>query len=174
MRSRIVLTIGVCAGLAGGAGAGALAADKPAGTHESNAKAAKPKLENRALFAVLTGRKEVDASGHRGAGDPNGRGSFTAIVDGNQLCFGITVKDLGAAPTAAHIHGPARPNQNAGVVVPLTAPASPDPGASSGCVSVDPALARAILKRPHRYYANVHTGQFPDGAVRGQLTRKSR
>ena len=121
----------------------------------------------------MTGRNEVDANGRRGAGDTNGRGSFTAIVDGEQLCFGITVKNLGAAPTAAHIHGPARPNQNAGIVVPLTAPTSPDPGASSGCVSVNPALAQAILKNPHRYYANVHTTQFPAGAIRGQLHRKS-
>ena len=165
MRTRIIWAVVVCAMLAFGVGAVAAGKPKP--------PTAKPKLQDRALFAVLTGRNEVDANGHRGAGDPNGRGSFTAIVDGNQLCFGITVKDLGAAPTAAHIHGPARPNQNAGIVVPLTAPTSPDPGASSGCVSVDPAVAQAILKNPHRYYANVHTTQFPGGAIRGQLHRKS-
>jgi CHRD domain len=172
MRTRIILAIGICAMLA--LGAGAVAAGKPAATHRSANDAAKPKLENRALFAVLTGRKEVDADGRRGAGDLNGRGSFTAIVDGNQLCFGITVKNLGAAPIAAHIHGPARPNQNAGIVVALTAPASGDPGASSGCVTADSAVARAILKNPHRYYANVHTTQFPGGAVRGQLSHKLR
>jgi hypothetical protein len=171
MRTRIVVSVAVCAGLA--FGAGAVAAGKPP-AHQPNAHAAKPKLENRALFAVLTGRKEVDANGHRGAGDLNGRGSFTAIVDGNQLCFGITVKNLGSAPIAAHIHGRARPNQNAPIVVTLTPPSSPDPGASSGCVSVDPALARAILKNPHKYYTNVHTTQFPGGAVRGQLGSKSR
>jgi CHRD domain len=169
MRTRIVPGLAICAAVA--LAAVAVAAGKP--TAKPKAPAAKSKLENRALFAVMTGRKEVDASGRRGAGDPNGRGSFTAIVDGNQLCFGITVKDLGAAPTAAHIHGPARPNQNAAIVVPLTAPANGDPGASSGCVSVDPALARAILKNPRRYYANVHTSQFTGGAVRGQLSRRS-
>jgi hypothetical protein len=165
MRTRIVVALAVCAVLASGVGAVAAGKPKP--------PTAKPELQDRALFAVLTGRNEVDASGRRGAGDLNGRGSFTAIVDGSQLCFGITVKNLGAAPTAAHIHGSARPNQNAGIVVPLTAPSSPDPGASSGCVSVDPAVAQAILKNPHRYYANVHTTQFPAGAVRGQLRRKS-
>jgi CHRD domain len=170
MRTRIILAIGICATLA----LGAVAAGKPAATHQSAHHAATPKLENRALFAVLTGRKEVDADGRRGAGDLNGRGSFTAIVDGDQLCFGITVKNLGAAPIAAHIHGPARPNQNAGIVVALTPPSSGDPGASSGCVTVDTAVARAILKRPHKYYANVHTTQFPGGAVRGQLSRKLR
>jgi hypothetical protein len=165
MRTRSIWAVVVCAMLA--LGVGAVAAGKP------KPPTAKPKLQDRALFAVMTGRNEVDANGRRGAGDTNGRGSFTAIVDGEQLCFGITVKNLGAAPTAAHIHGPARPNQNAGIVVPLTAPTSPDPGASSGCVSVNPALAQAILKNPHRYYANVHTTQFPAGAIRGQLHRKS-
>jgi hypothetical protein len=151
-----------------------VAAGKPPATHQAKSHAAKPKLENRALFAVMTGRKEVDANGHRGAGDPTGRGSFTAIVDGTQLCFGITVKNLGSAPILAHIHGPARPNQNAGILVHLTPPSTGDPGASSGCVPVDPALAHKILKRPHKYYVNVHTTQFPAGAVRGQLNGKFR
>jgi hypothetical protein len=172
MRTRIILAVAVCAALA--FGAGAMAAGKPPGTHAPKAQAAKVKLENRALFAVLTGRKEVDADGHRGAGDLNGRGSFTAIVDGSKLCFGITVKNLGSAPIAAHIHGRARPNQNAPIVVPLTAPSTPDPGASSGCVTVDPDLAQAILKNPHKYYANVHTSQFPGGAIRGQLSPRPR
>jgi hypothetical protein len=146
---------------------GALAGTSP-GSHGSPHAKARPAT---ALFAVLSGRKEVDTNGRRGAGDPDGRGSFTAIVDGDQLCFGITVTNLDA-PVAAHIHR-GRPNQNGPIVVPLTAPSSGDPGASSGCVTVDPALARSILKNPHRYYANVHTGPFPNGAARGQLFRKS-
>ena len=176
MRSRIVPGLAICAALA--LAAGTVAAGQPTAKPKPPAakpkpRGAKPKLADRVLFAVMTGRKEVDASGHRGAGDLNGRGSFTAIVDGDKLCFGITVKDLGAAPVAAHIHGPARPNQNAPVLIPLTAPTTGDPGASSGCVSVDPAVAQAILKNPRKYYANVHTSQFPNGAVRGQLGRKS-
>jgi hypothetical protein len=171
MRTRIVTTVVLCAAVA--FGAGAVAAGKPTATHQPELRAATPKLDDRALFAVMTGRKEVGANGRRGAGDLNGRGSFTAIVDGNQLCFGITVKNLGSAPTAAHIHGPARSNQNADIVVALSPPSSPDPGASSGCVTVEPAVAQAILKHPRKYYANVHTGQFPAGAVRGQLERKS-
>ena len=47
MRSRIIPTNGVCPGLAAGAGAGALAVDKSAGTHEAKTNTAKPKLENR-------------------------------------------------------------------------------------------------------------------------------
>ena len=170
MRTRIALTFiaiaAVAAALATGAFAGA--AKKPPPNTKAQGKA---KVDTRALFAVLTGRNEVDANGRRGAGDPDGRGSFTAIVDGDQLCFGITVTNLDQ-PAAAHIHK-ARRNPNGPIVVPLTQPTDGDPGASSGCVDVDPAVAQAILKNPHKYYANVHTAAFPDGAVRGQLGRKS-
>ena len=166
MRTRIIVVLAVAAAavtlLATGALAGA--------THGKSQ--AKSSHESRALFAVLTGRKEVDVNGHRGAGDPDGHGSFTAIVDGDQLCFGITATNLDQ-PVAAHIHQ-ARPNQNGPIVVPLTAPTTGDPGASSGCVTVDPAVSAAILKNPHKYYANVHTAAFPGGAMRGQLFRKSR
>jgi CHRD domain len=174
MRMRITLTfvVAAIAAVALAAGAFAGAAKKPPPHAKPHAKAqGKAKVGSRALFAVLTGRNEIGADGRRGAGDPDGRGSFTAIVDGDQLCFGITVTNLDA-PAAAHIHN-ARRNQNGPIVVPLTQPTAGDPGASSGCVTVDPTLAQAILKNPHKYYANVHTAAFPNGAVRGQLGRKS-
>ena len=168
MRTRIVGTVAAVGAAAAVLGAGALAS----GQSGSYGSAQAGKLEKRALFAVLTGKKEVDLEGNRGVGDPDGRGSFTATVDGTQLCFGITVKNLDA-PVAAHIHR-GRSNQNGPIVVPLTPhPSGGDPGASSGCVTVDAALSRAILKNPHKYYANVHTAAFGAGAVRGQLFRKS-
>jgi hypothetical protein len=168
MRTRIILTVlaAAFAAIALATGAVAGAGKKPPKSHDKAAK-----LESRALFAVLTGRNEVDANGRRGAGDPDGRGSFTAIVDGNQLCFGVTVTNLDT-PTAAHIHA-GRRNQSNPPLVTLTQPATGDPGAASGCVTVDPTIAQAILKNPHKYYFNVHTAAFPNGAVRGQLARKS-
>jgi hypothetical protein len=172
MRTRIVLTLVFAALAAAAITAGAIAdkpGDKPHKKSATHAK--KAKVDTRALFAVLTGRNEVDANGRRGAGDPDAHGSFTAIVDGNQLCFGITVTNLDT-PMAAHIHK-GRRNENGAIVVPLTQPASGDPGASSGCATIDPALGQAILKNAHKYYANVHTAAFPNGAVRGQLGRKS-
>jgi hypothetical protein len=36
---------------------------------------------------------------------------------------------------------------------------------------VDDAVLSAILRRPGRYYVNVHTAAFGGGAVRGQLFR---
>jgi hypothetical protein len=170
MRARIVIPIAAVCGAAAALGSGALASGHPASGAQPAAQGKRP--ENRALFAVLTGRNEVDDQGRRGAGDPDGRGSFTATVDGDKLCFGITVKNLDE-PVAAHIHK-ARANRNGPIVVPLTQPSSGDPGASSGCVTVDTALARAILKNPRKYYANVHTAAFGAGAVRGQLSGKTR
>jgi CHRD domain len=121
---------------------------------------------SKALFAVLTGAKEPEG------GDPNGRGSFTAIVDGNRLCYGLTNKNI-EDPGAAHIHEGGR--RVAGdIVVPLQQPSSGDPGASSGCVRVSRSLGRAILANPNQYYVNVHTAGLPDGAVRGQLFGKQR
>jgi hypothetical protein len=170
MRTRIiVLLAAACAAsaLAGGALASGHSASRQHSQHRS--------LLDRELFAVLSGRNEVGTDNRRGAGDPDGRGSFTATVDRNggttQLCFGITIKNVDT-PVAAHIHK-ARPNSTGPIVVPLTPPSSGDPGASSGCVTVDPALANAILKNPHKYYANVHTAAFPMGAARGQLFAKT-
>jgi CHRD domain len=124
--------------------------------------------KDKALFGVMTGKKEVNAVGDRRVGDPEGRGSFSAIIDGAEFCYGIIVTNIDA-PVAAHIHR-GRPNQAGPIVLPLTTiPTSGDPGASSACIPIAPDLAAAILKNSHKYYVNVHTGPFPEGAVRSQL-----
>jgi CHRD domain len=128
---------------------------------------------NRAIFAVLTGAKEVDAvTGDRGAGDLNGRGSFSATFDGNELCYGIQVKNIDD-PIAAHIHRGGR-NVAGPVVMPLEHPEAGDPGSSTACEDVPAALARQIKRTPRRFYVNVHTADFPGGAVRGQLFARAR
>jgi len=129
--------------------------------------------KDRGLFAVLNGRNELDANTlRRGAGDPDGRGGTTVLIDGTGLCWGITVTNV-SQPVAAHIHEGKR-HENGPIVVPLTQPATGDPGASSGCAPVDEGLARDIQRHPHRYYVNVHTAYSPAGAVRGQLIGKRR
>jgi len=52
------------------------------------------------------------------------------------------------------------------VVVPL---APPTGGSSSACGRVDRALA--LARQPSGSYVNVHTAEFPAGALRGQLSR---
>jgi hypothetical protein len=57
------------------------------------------------------------------------------------------------------------------VVIPLQTPNAD--GLSSGCANTTRALVGSILGDPGSYYINVHTGDFPAGAIRGQLTGTS-
>ncbi len=173
------LTVAALAGiavLAITALAGAAPGKERTGSGHHHAKGqAKPHHHkaDRVLFARLNGRNEIGPDGRRGAGDPDGRGGFTALVANDQLCFGLTVDNLDA-PVAAHIHR-GKPRENGPIVVSLTAPSSGDPGASSGCVPPDggnTAVLQEILKHSNRFYVNVHTGAFPNGAVRGQLRHR--
>jgi hypothetical protein len=116
-------------------------------------------------LARLSGPVEVPP------GDPDGSGLATFIIDParSQLCYAIVVKDIMLPAILAHIHiapaGVAGP-----IVVPLAAPDAN--GTSSGCIGgIDQQLLRAIKSHPRQYYVNVHTTDFPAGAVRGQLHR---
>ena len=80
--------------------------------------------------------------------------------------WNIEVEDITLPAIAAHIHvGP--PTTTGAVVVTLSPPDAD--GASSGCTSVERELAKTIAKEPAAYYVNVHTTDYPAGALRGQL-----
>jgi CHRD domain len=119
------------------------------------------------LFAALNGQNEIGQDGERGAGDNNGGGSFSAVIKGQQLCYGLAVRDIGN-PTMARIYRGGR-NTNGPNLVTLTHPETGDPGASSGCTMIDQSLIRQIRRNPGRYYVNVHNSAYPGGAIRGQL-----
>ena len=130
------------------------------------------------LFAVLVGGNECVVPGPVcRKGDLDGIGSATIIFPtapgkpNTTVCWGITVDNL-TRPTAAHIHrGPA--GVNGGVVVTLSPPAAPGAGIQAPPQGAPPtvpaAIVAAIIKDPTSFYVNIHTGQFPDGAIRGQL-----
>ena len=135
----------------------------------------KPKFapKGTTFFATLLGRNEIGADGKRRAGDLDGQGGATVVTTATQLCFAVAVRGI-STPTAMHVHR-GRPNQNGDIVVPLDPPpTSGDPGASAGCVAVASGLLQEITKHPIRFYVNIHTGDFPDGALRGQLHRAPR
>ena len=131
--------------------------------------AASPASAQAQFFTVLNGANEVDTLGYANAGDPNGFGTAMVMIPADgELCFGIAVSGL-SKPTMAHIHT-GRAGTNGAIVVMLTQPKAGNPSASSGCLTgIDQMLLDDIRANPTNFYVNVHTGQFPSGAIRGQL-----
>ena len=140
--------------------------------------------ENTVLTAALDGRAEVatDASNMRIVGDRDGDGeAYVFGIDGDPstLCYVLIVEDiaeLDQAPLAgtrmAHIHAGAT-GENGPVEVNL---AWPQDGQAADCLTEGEAgkgltagEVRAILDDPDGYYVNVHNGEHPSGAIRGQL-----
>lgn len=120
------------------------------------------KQENpHSMTIELSGGAEVP-----GPGDTDGSGTANLKLDHakGELCYDISVKGI-EAPTAAHIHAGAAGKSGA-VKVALKKAAD---GAWKGCVSADKTLLDDIMKKPGDYYVNVHTADFPNGAIRGQL-----
>lgn len=122
----------------------------------------KDEHRGRPVTATLTG-----AAGVPGPGDADGTGTakITLNAGQGQVCYELTVSNIGAA-TAAHIHTGAATVAGP-VLVGLQAPGS---GSSKGCVDLDKEKVKEIIQNPANYYVNLHNAEFPDGAVRGQLS----
>jgi hypothetical protein len=118
-----------------------------------------------ALPTFLTGEAESPA------GDPVATGTATVRLrrGQGQVCYQVAGRNLPTA-SAMHIHrgaaGVAGP-----VLVPLTTPNAQ--GTASGCATAPRTTVAAILKAPAGFYLNVHTAEFPGGAIRGQLAGTS-
>jgi CHRD domain-containing protein len=104
------------------------------------------------------------------ATDADGRGTAKLRLnrERERVCFTITVRNIDDV-VAAHIH---RHSDSSIVVDLITAPASGN--RFTGCTEdVSKGLIRRILRKPRRYYVNVHTMAFPGGAVQGTLRKPS-
>lgn len=123
------------------------------------------------LSADMSGEQEVPVPGKPAVGAPGGRAIAQVEVKGNRVIFAFRWAGI-SAPTLGHIHQGGA-GVNGDVVVPLFAdkgmPATAT--AAAGVVTVsDPSVATAIRSNPTGFYLNLHTAEFPGGAVRGQLT----
>jgi CHRD domain len=110
--------------------------------------------------------------------DPEGQGEAVLRFDPGTgtLCYVIVVRGIGAPtePAAgigdAHIHGPLPAT---GIAVDLQTDfaqrGASDVFGAADCVAVDAATLDAILANPSLFYINVHTAEFPGGAVAGAL-----
>jgi hypothetical protein len=124
-----------------------------------------PTSGGQAFAVALVGETESPA------GDPvaTGTATFHLRAGQAQVCYQLAASHLPPA-VAAHIHA-GDAGVSGAVVVPLATPAAD--GSSSGCVNTTRALVRSILADPASFYANVHTAEFPGGAIRGQLSGTS-
>jgi hypothetical protein len=102
-------------------------------------------------------------------GDPDGSGSATITIDpaAGTACWELTAEGINPV-TQSHIHVGAE-GVSGDVVVPLDVDGFE--GSSEGCIEPmeDAAVLQAIVDDPAGYYVNLHTDDYPAGAIRGQL-----
>jgi hypothetical protein len=116
------------------------------------------------LSAALSGGEEVPPN------DSTGTGTVEATYDSdtNVLNYTVTYSGLTGDVTAAHFHGPAAPGENAPPTVPVdVALMSP----ISGTAMLTDAQESELLGG--QWYFNLHTAQYPDGELRGQVLQSA-
>jgi hypothetical protein len=118
------------------------------------------------FHATLTGAQEVPPTGS----SATGMGTVTLNAAETMITVDLSWSGLSAPATAAHIHGPAAPGTNAGVIFPFS-------GVPATTVGVIPTQTFAITPaqvadlEAGLFYMNVHDAIFPGGEIRGQLER---
>lgn len=100
-----------------------------------------------------------------GPGAPNAVGTANLFVD---MRYGILCYRMGYDGTsravAAHIHA-GGPGQHGRPVIDL----HPESNGDEGCVGADPTALRNLRENPEAFYLQLHTAEYPDGAIRGQV-----
>ncbi|MDQ3642278.1 MAG: CHRD domain-containing protein [Actinomycetota bacterium] len=104
-----------------------------------------------------------------GPGDPDGMGGASIELNGGtgQLCLTLTLSAVGP-PTDVHLHQ-APHGQTGPMVLAVPSPAEAAPPGPV-CVLIASDLSKKLREDPTGYYLQVHTREFPDGALRGQLS----
>lgn len=96
-------------------------------------------------------------------GSGTGSAAMTLDTDTNEFDWLVEWSGLSGAVTIAHFHGPALPNQNAGVEVAIDVSSIP----SAGMATISPSQASDLLAG--LWYINIHSTAFPPGEIRGQV-----
>ncbi|WP_332699443.1 CHRD domain-containing protein [Devosia sp.] len=112
------------------------------------------------MTAELTAAAEVPAN------ESAATGTLEATYDTETMMFTwtVTYDGLTGDATAAHFHGPAAADATAGPVVPIEGDlASPIEGSATLTEE------QATQLQDGMWYFNVHTAEYPDGEIRGQV-----
>jgi hypothetical protein len=129
------------------------------------------------LVSRMLGANEVpNSTPGAQTNDPDGFGSASVTFDLDavpaNVCWDLSYGNLTGVPVMAHIHGPAAPGVNANVVIAFTPFTTLTATGASACRDLtgpEAVIAADIVANPQNYYTNVHTTDFPGGAIRGQL-----
>ncbi len=115
------------------------------------------------LKATLNAASEVPAN------TSTGKGMAEVTVDDatKEVSWKVTFEGLTGPGTASHIHGPAAPGANAGVIQALGAKGAPVTSPLEGKATLTDAQIADILAG--KTYINVHTDMNKGGEIRGQL-----
>jgi CHRD domain-containing protein len=170
MRRRITLAVALVLG-----GAVALAAFASYGAADSG------KAKGKAMSSRMTSYQEVPSV------STNGTGKFQAKIKGSTIEYKLTYSGLSGSAVVAHIHF-GQVGVNGGVAAFLcgggSKPACPSgtSGTVSGTIVAADVLGPTVqgigageigeliaAMRAGVTYANVHTGNFPNGELRGQI-----
>jgi hypothetical protein len=111
----------------------------------------------------LTGAQSVPAV------DTSGTGTAQLTYDPatRVVTWNIAYSGLSGPATMAHFHGPAKPGQNAPVVVWLSKQGSPAGNPMTGSATLTPEQAQQFSDG--EWYINIHTQAHPAGEIRGQV-----
>ncbi len=109
----------------------------------------------------MTATQEVPPNDSKGSGTAD----FAYDPATKQITWSIKTEAMSGTAVAAHIHGPAAPGANAGVVVNLAPNGLAEP--INGSATLTEAQAKDLLDG--KYYVNVHTAKNPGGEIRGQI-----
>lgn len=112
------------------------------------------------LSATLRGENEVSPTASSGSG------SASMSIVNNVLSYTVSFTNLLSPATAGHIHAPATPSQNAGVIIPFSVPTA-TAGAFSGTATLTSQQLFYLMSGLG--YVNIHTTNYPGGEIRGQL-----
>ncbi|WP_433571449.1 CHRD domain-containing protein [Streptomyces sp. CA-251247] len=168
--SAMVLGVaGVTPAVAHGGGHGNGHSTQQGGSSSAASTFTKPSTGRALTFAAeLSGANEVPVAGGPAVNDPDGKAVALVKVKGDRVTFALRWK--GFVPSLGHIHQGAV-GKNGEVKVPLFGTAMPDSvhSAAGQVALTDAELARDIRNDPAGFYVNLHSAEFPGGAVRGQL-----
>lgn len=138
-----------------------------------------PPTNVRVYTAVAFGTNEVDNAGQPAPTGHPGRGLAVFVDRTTHIEWSLRFDNIDQV-ILSHIHGPALPNQNAGVIFDLFIPPAPtgmlnghfETGSITNSTNPNVSLdsLRTLLNNG-RAYVNIHTTPLPAGAIRGQIVR---